>query len=50
MIWSEATQSDQPPITWIWKLDLVRPSGRTRSSPLYVKPASVNVFFAAAGS
>src|SRR6476646_8516123 len=49
MICSEATQSDQPPMTWIWK-DTRSPFGSKRLLPLYVKPAAVNAFFAASGS
>ena len=48
MIWSEATQSDQPEMTWIVKLTL-SPLGSTRSLPLYLKPADVSIRFAAFG-
>ncbi len=48
-ICSEATQSDQPPMTCIWKLTGL-PFGSISFPPLYVKPPSVNAFFAASGS
>ena len=48
MIWSEATQSDQPEITWIWK-ETGLPFGSSSLSPSYLKPLSVNIFLAAAG-
>ena len=49
MICSEETQSDQPPITCIGKLTAL-PFGSMSLEPRYVKPASVKVFRAAAGS
>src|SRR3954452_21750822 len=49
MIWFDATQSDQPEITWMSSLTGL-PFGSMRLFPLVVKPASVSVFFAAAGS
>src|SRR5580765_600358 len=48
MIWSEATQSDQPEMTWIVNLTL-SPLGSTRSLPLYLKPFDVSIRFAAVG-
>jgi hypothetical protein len=48
MIWSEATQSDQPEMTWIWKATGL-PFGSSSLSPLYLNPASVSVFLAADG-
>src|SRR3954471_23326043 len=48
MIWSDATQSDQPEMTWIWELTGL-PFGSIRSLPLYVKPAPVRSAFAAEG-
>src|SRR5947209_16118088 len=48
MIWFDATQSDQPEITWMSSLTGL-PFGSTRLLPLYVNPASVSIFFAAVG-
>ena len=48
MICSDATQSDQPEITWIWKLTGL-PFGSIRLLPLYVKPFEVSRDFAAVG-
>ena len=48
MIWFEATQSDQPEMTWMSSFT-GSPFGSSSVFPLYVKPASVSVFFAAAG-
>src|SRR2546430_17678847 len=48
MIWFEATQSDQPEITWMSRLTAL-PFGSSNVLPLYVKPASVSVFFASVG-
>src|SRR3954467_363264 len=45
MIWFDATQSDQPEITWMSRLTAL-PFGSIRFEPLYVKPASVSVFLA----
>src|SRR3954466_10526780 len=41
MIWFEATQSDQPEITWMSRLTGL-PFGSMSVSPLYVKPLSVS--------
>src|SRR5580765_2803384 len=49
MIWFEATQSDQPEITWMSSLTGL-PFGSMSVLPLYVNPLSVSIFFAAAGS
>src|SRR3954453_4466659 len=49
MIWSEATQSDQPEMTWM-SSDTASPFGSMSWLPLYVNPASVSSFFAAAWS
>src|SRR5207253_2043045 len=46
MIWFEATQSDQPEITWMSRLTGL-PFGSSNVEPLYVNPASVSSFFAA---
>src|SRR3954449_748336 len=48
MIWSDATQSDQPEITWMSRLTGL-PFGSISELPLYVKPASVSSFFAPVG-
>src|SRR5436190_7065056 len=48
MIWFDATQSDQPEITWMSRLTEL-PFGSRSVLPLYVKPASVSSFLAAAG-
>src|SRR3954453_4594326 len=48
MIWFDATQSDQPEITWMSRLTGL-PFGSIRSLPLYVKPAAVSVDLAFAG-
>ncbi len=48
MIWFEATQSDQPEITWM-SSDTGLPFGSMSWLPSYVKPASVSIVFAAAG-
>src|SRR4051812_7021649 len=48
MIWFDATQSDQPEITWMSSLTGL-PFGSRSVEPLYVKPASVRSFFAAVG-
>src|SRR6185503_706740 len=48
MIWFDATQSDQPEMTWMFSWTGF-PFGSSRVSPLYVNPASVSVFFAAVG-
>ena len=48
MIWSDATQSDQPEITWMSRLTGL-PFGSISWLPLYVKPAAVSVAFAAVG-
>src|SRR6476659_2250863 len=49
MIWFDATQSDQPEITGM-SSETGFPFGSMRLLPLYVNPASVSIFFAAAGS
>src|SRR3954447_10556921 len=49
MIWFEATQSDQPEITWMSRLTGL-PFGSMSVLPLYVKPLSVRSFFAPDGS
>src|SRR3954447_26359431 len=48
MIWFDATQSDQPEITWM-SSETGLPLGSMRLLPLYVNPASVSIFFAAVG-
>ena len=48
MIWFEATQSDQPEMTWMSSLTS-SPFGSTSLLPLYLKPAPVRSFFAADG-
>ena len=48
MIWFDATQSYQPLMTWMSRLTGL-PFGSIRLLPLYVKPASVSVFFASVG-
>src|SRR5947207_3878628 len=48
MIWFDATQSDQPEITWMSSFT-ASPFGSISLPLLYVKPASVSVFLAAAG-
>src|SRR5438874_3912784 len=48
MIWFDATQSDQPEMTWMSRLTGL-PFGSISVEPLYVKPASVSSFFAAVG-
>src|SRR3954454_774276 len=48
MIWFDATQSDQPEITWMSRLTAL-PFGSVSLLPLYVNPASVSTFFAAVG-
>ena len=48
MIWFEATQSDQPEITWM-SSETALPFGSISLLPLYVNPASVRSFFAAVG-
>src|SRR5204862_4126566 len=48
MIWFDATQSDQPEMTWMSSLT-ASPFGSISLPLLYVKPASVSVFLAAAG-
>src|SRR5438309_1125913 len=48
MIWFEATQSDQPEITWMFRLTGL-PFGSMSVLPLYVKPAPVRVDFASVG-
>src|SRR5712675_1488376 len=48
MIWFVATQSDTPEITWMSRLTAL-PFGSSNVLPLYVKPASVSVFFASVG-
>ena len=48
MIWRDATQSDQPEITWTSSLTAF-PFGSISLLPLYVKPALVSSFFAADG-
>src|SRR5579872_962739 len=48
MIWFDATQSDQPEITWMSRLTGL-PCGSMSVEPLYVKPLSVSSFFAAVG-
>src|SRR4051794_30662930 len=48
MIWFDATQSDQPEITWMSRFTAL-PFGSISVEPLYVKPASVSVFFASVG-
>src|SRR5439155_13542137 len=48
MIWFDATQSDQPEITWMSSFT-ASPCGSISLPLLYVKPASVSAFFAAAG-
>src|SRR4051812_31158208 len=49
MIWFDATQSDQPEMTWM-SSDTASPFGSISWLPLYVNPASVRSFFAAVGS
>src|SRR4051794_39823617 len=48
MIWFDATQSDQPEITWMSSVTAL-PFGSMSLLPLYVNPASVSSFFAAVG-
>src|SRR5207249_3829309 len=48
MICSEATQSDQPEITW-GESSTALPLGSIRLPPLYENPLSVSSFFAAVG-
>src|SRR5205809_7200168 len=48
MIWFEATQSDQPEITWM-SSETGLPFGSSSLLPLYVNPLSVSSFFAASG-
>src|SRR5437763_9413751 len=48
MIWFDATQSDQPEMTWMSRWTAL-PFGSSSALPLYVKPASVSSFFAAVG-
>src|SRR6478609_8146572 len=48
MIWFEATQSDQPEITWM-SSETALPFGSNSLLPLYVNPASVSTFLAAVG-
>src|SRR3954463_116803 len=48
MIWFDATQSDQPEITWM-SSETALPFGSKSLLPLYVNPASVSSFFAAVG-
>ena len=48
MIWFDATQSDQPEITWM-SSETALPFGSISLLPLYVNPASVSSFFAAVG-
>jgi hypothetical protein len=48
MIWFEATQSDQPEMTWMSSLT-ASPCGSKSLPLLYVKPASVSSFFAPFG-
>src|SRR5882757_227949 len=49
MIWFEATQSDQPEITWM-SSETALPFGSMSLLPLYVNPLSVSSFFAPVGS
>ena len=48
MIWFDATQSDQPEITWMSSLTAL-PLGSINLLPLYENPAPVSSFFAADG-
>src|SRR6476469_10857267 len=48
MIWFDATQSDQPEITWM-SSETALPFGSNSLLPLYVNPASVSTFLAAVG-
>ena len=48
MIWFDATQSDQPEITWMSSFTR-SPCGSMSLPPEYLKPASVSIFFAAFG-
>ena len=47
-ICSEATQSDQPEITWMFSVTGL-PFGSISWLPLYVKPFEVSIAFAAVG-
>src|SRR3954465_7925383 len=48
MIWFDATQSDQPEITWMSSVTGL-PRGSSSLLPSYLHPLSVRSFFAAAG-
>src|SRR6478735_9197523 len=48
MIWFDATQSDQPEITWMFS-ETGLPFGSMSLLPLYVKPFAVSSAFAAVG-
>src|SRR5271169_1757087 len=48
MIWIDATQSDQPEITWMFSVTGL-PFGSISVLPLYVKPFAISNAFAAAG-